>query len=127
MDALTDRDLVVRREALWVLGCAQQPQAIAALRARIDDPAAVGERDVCVRLIGELHWRDHLPRLRAWLADDREDPATHVACMTTLAAWGDVESRPAFAAAARSSDNIVRLAGAAALASLDRQPQATKP
>lgn len=114
-NALSDRDLSVRREALLALVRMLDPKgletAVSILNDKGDESAPM--RDLAVRCIRDQNLREHLPRLRELASDPNE--AVQIAALVTLSEWGDSQSKPLFEKAAHSESLRLKRAGEAAL------------
>jgi HEAT repeat protein len=123
---LDDKDVEVRREALFALVEHRDQAAIQKAIACLNDPSPAGDatRDLAIRCVQEQGLRKHLPTVRKYVRDPND--VTRIAAIVALSDWGDEESRPAFEEAAKS--NVVRLqrAGKAALQRLDANQSKTQ-
>jgi len=112
-DALGDRSVAVRREALLALVRLKDPKGreVAELWLTADNVDEL--RDAAIRCIQQLGLREHIPSIRRHLKD--EDEVVRIAAIVALSQWGDAESKPAFEEAAKSESVRLRRCGEAAL------------
>ncbi|MCY3018397.1 MAG: HEAT repeat domain-containing protein [Planctomycetota bacterium] len=121
--ALSDRDVPVRREALLALVRKKDPQAIETAVAwlqpqtRNQKPETVVV-DLAIRCVYELGLREHIPTIRKYARDPND--VVRIAAIVALSQWGDEESRPAFEEAAQSKTVRLQRAGKAALERLGK-------
>jgi HEAT repeat protein len=115
--ALSDKDVPVRREALLALVRERQPKAQELAIKWLSDPESNGVRDLAIRCVKDLDLRDQIPTVRKYLRD--ADEPTRIAAIVALSQWGDQESRPAFEEAASSKSVRLQRAGTLALKTLD--------
>jgi hypothetical protein len=115
--ALSDKDMPVRREALLALVRERQPKAQELGVKWLSDPKGNGVRDLAIRCVKDLDLRDQIPTVRKYLRDS--DEPTRIAAIVALSQWGDQESRPAFEEAANSKSVRLQRAGTLALKTLD--------
>lgn len=105
----------VKREALLALCRIGDPRgsnaAIKILEDHFKDDAEMW--DVAIRCIQDCNMKDQVKLIRPYADSDREP--TRIAAIVALAEWRDADSRPAFEAAAKSSEMRIQLAGRAAL------------
>ncbi len=121
-EALEDRDVPVRREALLALvRLGDEAGKEAAVRWLMAE-GGEGVRDAAIRCVRELDLREHASTIRRFLRDENE--VVRVAAIVTLSQWADEESRPAFETAAESDSVRLRRAGKLALRTLDRVARA---
>jgi len=117
-EALSDRHIPVRREALLALVRMRDPKgretAVEWLAAEKTD----GLRDAAIRCVRELGLRDHIPTIRKYLRDKND--VVRIAAILTLSQWGDEESRSGIEEAAKSGSFRLRRCAKVALKRLDR-------
>ncbi len=127
-EAITDRHVPVRREALLALVRMRDPKGEETAVEWLTAEKADGIRDAAIRCVRELGLREHTPTIRKYLRDGNE--VVRIAAIVTLSQWGDEESRPAIEEAAKSKSFRLRRCAKMALKRLDRaaeQPEAPAP
>jgi len=120
-EALCDRHIPVRREALLALVRMRERKGReTAVEWLVTDDVekAGGVRDAAIRCVRELGLREHIPTIRKYLRDKND--VVRIAAIVTLSQWGDDESRLAIEEAAKSSSFRLRRCAAMALKRLDR-------
>lgn len=124
VEALRDRHLAVRREAIGALAEVRDPTVIAALESGPGASAWEGMHDLAIHLCHQLDLKQHLVAIRIQAA--AEDQQVRIAALYVLGQWRDLASRPMMEKAAASPVFQVRRAGEMALTRLaetPRQPQ----
>ena len=111
--ALDDRHVQVRREALLALVRIRDPKGKETAIKWLTAEKAEGLRDAAIRCVRELGLREYLPTIRKYVRDP--DTVVRIAAIVTLSQWNDVESRPAFEEAANSDNFRLQRAGKLAL------------
>lgn len=126
-EALQDRHIAVRREALLALSHLNDPLAVEVAGQWLYDLDLETARvhDVAIRCLREQNQRVFLPMIRDY-ARHAPEPV-RIAALVTLSEWNDAESRDAFVAAAQADAIRLRRAGQAALDRLDRTNATPKP
>ncbi len=119
-DALSDRHLAVRREALLALVKMRDPKGKEAAVSWLSGPEEKGMRDLAIRCVVDLNLRQQVPALRRCLDDKSE--SVRVAAIGALSRWEDRASIPAFREAAASNSPRLRRAGLAALRRMNVRP-----
>ena len=120
-EALRDRHLAVRREAVGALAEARDPLVVAALERGVGTSEWDGMYDLAIYLCHQLDLKQHMAAIRAQAT--AADQQTRIAALYVLGQWRDQESRPAMEAAAASAVFQVRRAGEMALARLQETPR----
>jgi len=123
-EALQDRHVGVRREALLALVRTGDPKGKETAIRWLTDEDATKVRDLAIRCVRELDLREHIPTIRKYLRDENE--VVRIAAIVTLSQWGDEESRPAIEEAAKSGSFRLRRCAELALKRLDRAAQAQR-
>ena len=118
LQAMEDRHLPVRREALLALHRLGDPKALAMAVQWLNGKEGV--RDLAIRVIRERNLREYIETIRNYARDP--DPVVRIAAIVTLSQWGDQASRPAFQEAAASDIPRLQRAGRLALQKLGRKP-----
>jgi len=117
-EALSDRHIPVRREALLALVRMRDPKGRETAVEWLTAEKAEGLCDAAIRCVRELGLREHIPTIRKYLRDKND--VVRIAAIVTLSQWGDDESRLAIEEAAKSSSFRLRRCAAMALKRLDR-------
>jgi HEAT repeat protein len=118
-ELLEDRDVEVRREALWALTEQQdtkaQRRALEILRGTGKDAPAL--HYLAIRVLHKFDRSDLIPEIRPFARSS--DEATRIAATVALSLWGDEESRAAFDEGASSPIPRIRKASQQALERLE--------
>lgn len=124
---MSDKDVEVRREAVWSLVKNRDLEAEALALQWLSSlaPAAEQNRDLAVRCVVQMNRREFLPRLRELAYSPHE--TTRIAALHALSTWNDVQSRNLFESAAIDKSERVRRAGTAAVQRLDSLDQLLPP
>lgn len=117
-EALEDRHIAVRREAVLALVRAGDPAGSETAEAWLNDPSAANLHDLAIRCMRETNRRDMTEQIRAFL--ESPDEAARIAAIVTLAEWNDTASRPAFELAAASDNQRLQAAGQLALQQISK-------
>ncbi len=117
-EALSDRHIPVRREALLALVRMRDPKGRETAVEWLTAEKADGLRDAAIRCVRELGLRDHIPTIRQYLPDKND--VVRIAAIVTLSQWGDEESRSGIEEAAKSRSFRLRRCAEMALKRLDR-------
>jgi HEAT repeat protein len=121
-EALSDRHIPVRREALLALVRMRDPKGRETAVEWLAAEKADGLRDAAIRCVRELGLREHIPTIRKYLRDKSD--VVRIVAIVTLSEWGDEESRPAIEEAAKSGSFRLRRSGEMALKRLNRAADA---
>jgi len=121
-EALADRHVPVRREALLALVRMRDQKGEETAVQWLTAEKVEGVRDAAIRCVAELGLREHTPTIRKHLHD--EDEVVRIAAIVALSQWGHEESRPAIEEAAKSTSFRLRRCAEMALKRLDRAASA---
>ena len=118
-ELLSDKDIAVRREALFALVRKKDTVgieiAVQWLHAKGSEADAT--RDLTIRCVHELDLREEIPVIREHALDENE--ITRIAALVVLGLWGDEASRDAMRQSANSKSMRVHRAAEAALGNLN--------
>jgi HEAT repeat protein len=117
-EALSDRHIPVRREALLALVRMRDRKGEETAVEWLTSDKAEGVRDAAIRCVRELDLREHIPTIRKHLHDENE--VVRISAIVTLSQWGDEESRPAIEEAAKAKSFRLRRCAEMALKRLDQ-------
>jgi HEAT repeat protein len=91
--ALTDRHVEVRREALLALSRGKDPQVPTRIRELLADPTASDQHDLCCRLVADLGLTEHQATLQTLIGSSHESVA--VAALDAVGRLKAASLRPA--------------------------------
>ena len=120
-DALQDKHVEVRREALLALTRIRDAQAVTIVRGGLQDPKWSDSRDLIIRCLYDLDEQSSMADIRRYLSSSHEQE--RIAALFVLGEWRDKASALAFSTAADEPSNPrVRRAGLRAQQRLSDDP-----